>query len=115
MIKIKIIDSKKKIENYIIANTFLKRFKGLMLKKDFEKKLIIEIPKNSNKFQSGIHTFFMRFPIEVIFIDENMKIFEKIVLKPWKFYFPKKGAKYIIESKNKTDLKINNIIEFNEN
>lgn len=110
MIKIKNLD-KKKIKNYIIANTFFKRFKGLMLKKDFKKKLIIENPHEFNRFESGIHSLFMRFPIEVIFIDKNMKVFEKTRLKPWKFYFPKKGAKYIIESKTNLNLEINDIIE----
>lgn len=106
MIEIRNIKNKKKIRNYILANTILKRFKGLMFKKDFNKKLIIETPKKSNKFQSGIHTFFMRFPIEIIFVDSNMKVFEKTVLKPWKFYFPKKRAKYIIEIKSNQNLKL---------
>ena len=48
----------------------------------------------------------MRFDIDVYFLDENNVVFEKVSLKPWKFYRPKKQAKYILETK-KDELKIN--------
>ena len=86
----------------IYADTFFKRFKGLMGKKDFDHVLVF-----SNLTDSSIHTMFMRFEIDVYFIDENRKVFDKISLKPWKFYKPKKQAKYIVETKKgKLDLKI---------
>lgn len=84
----------------IYANTFFKRFKGLMLKKDIDYALIF-----TNMKGSSIHTHFMRFEIDVYFLDENKVVFDKATLKPWKFYNPKKQAKYIIETK-KDELKI---------
>ncbi len=78
----------------IYANTFFKRFKGLMGKKDFDHVLIF-----SNLTDSSIHTMFMRFEIDVYFVDENRMVLDKVTLKPWKFYRPKKQAKYIIETK----------------
>lgn len=78
----------------IFANTFFKRFKGLMGKKDFENGLLF-----TNLTDSSIHTMFMRFEIDVYFIDENKLIYDKTSLKPWKFYKPKKQAKYILETK----------------
>ena len=40
-------------------------------------------------------------------------IFEKTTLKPWKFYKPKKEAKYILEcKKNKLKLKVGDQLEF---
>ncbi len=86
----------------IYADTFFKRFKGLMGKKDFKDAMIF-----ANLKDSSIHTMFMRFKIDVYFIDENKIIFEKVTLKPWRFYKPKKQAKYILETqKNKLKLKI---------
>ena len=42
---------------------------------------------------------FMLFEIDVYFLDENKTVFEKTTLKPWRFYKPKKQAKYILETK----------------
>ena len=78
----------------IIANTFFKRFKGLMLKKDFNDCILF-----TNLKESSIYIMFMLFEIDVYFLDENKTVFEKTTLKPWRFYKPKKQAKYILETK----------------
>lgn len=83
---------KEKIE---ISDTYFKRLKGLMFKKDFNNGMLF---KNLN-LGSSIHSCFMLFTIEVYFVDENNKIYEKTILKPWKSYKPQKKAKYIIEYK----------------
>ena len=88
--------------NIIIADTFFKRFKGLMGKKEFEDAMLF-----TNLKDSSIHTMFMRFEIDVYFIDKKKVVFDKATLKPWRFYKPKKSAKYILETKkNKLKLKI---------
>jgi len=76
------------------ANNFFRRFKGLMGKKDIDFALLF-----CNLKDSSIHTHFMRFEIDVYFLDENNVVFEKVSLKPWKFYKPEKQAKYILETK----------------
>ena len=78
----------------IYADTFFKRFLGLMGKKDFDYILVF-----TNLTDSSIHTMFMRFEIDVYFIDEDKIVFDKVTLNPWRFYRPKKQAKYIIETK----------------
>lgn len=91
----------------IYADTFFKRFKGLMGKKDFDYIMVF-----TNLTDSGIHTMFMRFEIDVYFIDENKMVFDKVTLKPWRFYKPKRQAKYIIETrKDKLKLHINDKID----
>ncbi|MFA6358489.1 MAG: DUF192 domain-containing protein [Candidatus Omnitrophota bacterium] len=56
-------------ENVFIADTFLKRMKGLIGRKVFPSgKAIILDPCNC------VHTFFMHFPIDVIFVDKNYKV-----------------------------------------
>lgn len=92
----------------VIASTFFKRFKGLMLKKDIDFALLFY-----NLKDSSIHTHFMIFEIDVYFLDKNKIIFEKATLKPWKFYKPKKQADYILETKkDELKLKIGEKLEF---
>lgn len=92
----------------IKADTFFKRFKGLMGKKEFEEGLLF-----TNLKDSSIHTLFMRFEIDVYFIDKNKIIYDKVTLKPWKFYNPKKQAEYILETKkDKLKLKIGDCLDF---
>ena len=98
LIKIKIIN----------ANTFFKRFKGLMLKKDIDFAILF-----CNLKDSSIHTHFMRFEIDVYFLDKDKIVFEKTTLNPWKLYKPKKQATYILETKkNELKIKIGDKLEF---
>ena len=90
------------------ADTFFKRFKGLMLKKDIDFGVVF-----TNLSGSSIHTMFMRFEIDIYFLDENNVIFEKASLKPWRFYTPKRHPEFILETKrNHVSLKIGEKIEF---
>jgi hypothetical protein len=92
----------------IYADTFFKRFLGLMGKKDFNHILIF-----TNLTDSSIHTMFMRFEIDVYFVDENMIVFDKVSLRPWRFYRPENQAKYIIETKmGKLNLKTGDKLDF---
>ena len=92
----------------IYADTFFKRFKGLMGKKNFDYIMVF-----TNLTDSSIHTMFMRFEIDIYFVDKNGVIFDKVTLRPWKFNKPKKQAKYIIETeKNKLNLKIGDKLDF---
>ena len=72
-----------KIFEVTTADTMLSRMVGLLGKKslDSDKALLIT-PCTS------IHTFFMRFPITVIFINETYEITDYAInLKPWDFKF----------------------------
>ena len=92
----------------ICADTFFKRLIGLMGKKDFNEGLLF-----SNLTDSSIHTMFMRFEIDIYFIDENKIIFDKASLKPWRFYRPQKRAEYILETKKGLlKLKIGDRLDF---
>ena len=92
----------------IYANNFFKRFKGLMLKRNIDFVMLF-----TNLTSSNIHTMFMLFEIDVYFFDKNKTVFEKVSLKPWKFYKPKKQAEYILETKKGClKLKIGDKLEF---
>lgn len=84
----------KVVADMFIADTFINRFMGYMFRREAHHEAIMIKPCNS------IHTFFMKFSIDVLFINENMKIIKKIEsLKPGKIIFPVKDAAMIIEGK----------------
>ena len=76
-----------------IANNIWLRFKGLMFtsKKDSVSGFLIP---NCN----WIHTLFMRYPIDVVYLDSNYKVLdvEKYV-KPWRMCLPRLKAKHVLE------------------
>ena len=91
-----------------IADNFFKRLLGLMFKKDIDYGLLI-----ITKYGSTIHTSFVKFPIDIYFLDNNKQIFDIITLTPWKSYRPPKKAKYILETKkDQIKLKKGDILEF---
>ena len=47
---------------------------------------------------SSIHTFFMRFPIDVVFVDKNRRVVKTAGhVKPWRILLGGKGAHAVIE------------------
>lgn len=87
-----------------VARSFFERFKGLMFLKE-PQPLVIEFPQSAG-VTAPIHTFFVNFPIDVIFLDPNFKvvdIMENIPpanltkLNTCKFYTPQTLAKYVLE------------------
>lgn len=83
------------LENLEVASEFV-RFKGLMGKESMENSYGLWI-----KRCNAIHTFFMNFPIDVIFVDKNLKVKKCIeAIAPNKIVWPIFGASSVIELKN---------------
>ncbi len=96
-----VLKAEKKIimRNVKFAKTTLERTKGLMFeeKKNFNYALIFEFPIES-KIGTSLHMLFVFFPIDVLFLDKNQKVVDKVTLQPFiPNYTPKKAAKYVIE------------------
>lgn len=82
------------IAEVFIADSFIKRFSGFMFRKNPHHEVILIKPCNS------IHTFFMKFSIDVLFINENMEVIKKIDdLKPGKVIMPQKKGKMVLEGR----------------
>jgi len=78
-----------------IAKGFFSRFVGLMGRKSLSNEEAICFPRCNS-----IHTFFMRFPIDVVMVDEHGRIINIVnAMRPWRFLPPKFRAKHIIEMK----------------
>lgn len=69
------------VKNCKAANSFLTRFMGLMGKDSLpEESGLILTPCNS------IHMFFMKFPLDIVFVDKNNMVVHVIEsIRPWKF------------------------------
>lgn len=93
----------------IVCNTFFKRLKGFMFKKNI--RCALEFPKCNS-----IHTFFMLKPIDVIMTDKDYKILYIFKnLKPYRVIFPKKNVYYTFELPiNKFEFNINEKIKITE-
>jgi uncharacterized membrane protein (UPF0127 family) len=76
-----------------LADTFFKRFIGWMGKRNVsEEEGLLLIPCKS------VHTCFMRFPVDVLFIDVSGKVVHIIErLKPWRFSPVVKQAVAVLE------------------
>jgi hypothetical protein len=83
--------------NADVADTFFSRFKGLMLVKNLERGLILKLPSDRSRRASGIHMFFMRIPLDIVFADSEKKVVDTVILDPWTTYTPVAPARYVIE------------------
>ena len=81
------------------ARTPWQKFKGLMLRKEVKRPLVLVMDRES-RLGASIHMMLMRFPIDAVFLDGDKKVVDIARLEPWVFnYTPKKPAKYVVEMK----------------
>jgi len=80
------------IADICVAKTFMQRLRGLMFRK--------EIGCGAMVFYncSSIHTCFVKFPIDVLYLDERMNVISYVRnLKPWRTSRSNLGASIVIE------------------
>ena len=90
-----------------VADTFFKRLKGWMLLKKPPQHVLWIKPCAS------IHTFFMNFPIDVLFLDEDLVVVDKKTsIKKNSIAKPVRKSKYVIEGSENlfSDIKVGDVI-----
>ncbi|MBI2671160.1 DUF192 domain-containing protein [Candidatus Woesearchaeota archaeon] len=107
----KLINKSKNIviaEKVKIYSTSLARLKGLMFSKLEDNEAIILKSSLESISLTSIHTFFVFFPIDVVWLNKNLEIVDiRLNVKPFTFLIkPKEKAQYIVEIKNSKDLNI---------
>ena len=86
-------DGKLLVAKCYVARSFFSRFFGLMGRKQIAGDEGILFPKCNS-----IHTFFMRFPIDVLLVSPDGKVVEvKEGLRPWRMLMPRRGVKHVVE------------------
>lgn len=86
------------VEQLHVARSHWQRFSGLMLRADFP-------PDEGILFPGGdIHGFFMRFPLDLLFVDDDGVILKAVRgMKPWRIARTVRGAKGVLELKARPD------------
>lgn len=98
-----------KIEDVRVADSFWKRFLGLMGKRNMPGMGLILLKCSS------IHTFFMRFDIDVVYFSKNFKVIGIQSIKPWRFGKIIRGVSHILEIPSGSNIfKIGDIISMEE-
>lgn len=75
-----------------VAADFWQRFCGLMGRKQLADGTGLLL-KNC----SSIHTCFMKFPIDVVYLDRNFKVLNYETVRPWKLGSLIKGVRHVLE------------------
>jgi uncharacterized membrane protein (UPF0127 family) len=71
-----------------VASSFLTRFRGLMGVAELPAETGLLFPRTSS-----VHTHFMRFPIDVVFLDDERRVVAiRGSLPPWRFAAAKRAS-----------------------
>lgn len=93
-----------------IAGTFSQRLLGLMFRKGMKREEALVFYR-----AASIHTFFMRFPIDLVYLDKQNKVVKIYdALKPWKLAFCVKAFAVIelpAHKASQKSLKIGDVLE----
>jgi hypothetical protein len=100
-------------KNAAVADSFLSRLLGLMFRPEFGR-----IDALALSPCTSIHTFFMRFAIDAVFTDTHHCVVDCTQnIRPWKWVFPRRGARHTIELPAGTvrahNIKIGDIMTWN--
>lgn len=82
-----------------VCDTVFSRTLGLMFhpRLNSEEGMLL-VAKKESIVQTSIHSFFVFFPFDVVWLNENKEIVEKRTVKPFQaFIAPKVPAKYVLE------------------
>ena len=80
-----------------MADSFFSRFRGLMLKGKLRQgeALFFTFKKPG---RNSVHMFFMRFPIDLVYLDSSSTVVEiRGLLKPWRLHVSKVDSKHLVE------------------
>lgn len=99
----KLINSKGEVilEEMRVARSGLSLAYGLMFasKKKVERGMCLVFPNKDVKYGAAITMWFCFMSYEILCINSNFKVVDKVVLRPFKTtYIPKDKCKYVIES-----------------
>jgi uncharacterized membrane protein (UPF0127 family) len=100
------------VENVVVADCFFKRLRGLMFTKELPPKSAMLIHPCSS-----IHTFFMNYTIDVLYLDKNHKILAiDEDMKPGKIGKIRRNAVAVVEltygKVRENDIKVGQTVEF---
>ena len=79
------------LANAEVAATFLSRTRGLLGRNSFEGALVLPGTRS-------VHTFGMRFAIDVAFLDRDLVVMEALCMPPWRMARPRVRCSSVLEA-----------------
>jgi uncharacterized membrane protein (UPF0127 family) len=82
------------------CDSFLCRLRGLTFRKSLSRDegLLLVQGRRDSRLDSSIHMFFVPFDLNVVWINMDMTVVDKVIAKPWRpAYFSSKPACYVLE------------------
>jgi uncharacterized membrane protein (UPF0127 family) len=82
------------------CDSFMCRLRGLMFREHLEPDdgLLLVQGQRDSRIDSSIHMLFVPFDLNVVWINTDMTVVDKIIAKTWRLaYVPAKPACYILE------------------
>jgi uncharacterized membrane protein (UPF0127 family) len=97
-----IADGIKVADRVILCESSDDRRKGLLGRSSItqDEGVLMVLPpsrRGAKGFWTSIHMMFMKFPIAVVWIDDNHKVAASVLAKPWRFYGTSRKSSYILE------------------
>ena len=94
--KNKPIDSLPRIQ---YCDTFLTQLRGFTFRPRLARdEGLLLVGTRDSRLDSSIHMLFVSFDLNVIWINSNMQVVDKIIAKSWQpAYFSKQPARYVLE------------------
>ncbi len=92
----------KRIYRCFIAKGFLNKFRGLMLRR-------LPLPWDGIMLIGcrDIHTFFMFFEIDLVFVDKDLRVIEvKRGVKPWRVIFAPRETAHLLEFPSNSNFRL---------
>jgi uncharacterized protein len=77
-----------------MANSLLSRNKGLIGRSEFEGAFLI--PHTAG----ALHSFGMRFPLDVAFLDRDLTVVDTVHLTPWRITHPRRRCRTVLEAQS---------------
>lgn len=87
------------IQEVRYCDTFFSKALGLMFSRELEENNgIILAEKSESRINTAIHMFFVNYDITVLWLEQNMRVVDKVLAKKWRpFYMSAKPAQYVVE------------------
>ncbi|HDN79934.1 MAG TPA: DUF192 domain-containing protein [Chloroflexi bacterium] len=86
-------------EKVKICRTFWGKARGLMFRRNLNPgEALVFVNHRSSRMEASIHMLFVFFPIAVVWLDEQGRVVDKTLAKPFRlWYVPSLPARYYIE------------------
>ena len=74
-----------------VAESVPARLRGLLGRAGYEGALVLPRAK-------AVHTLFMRFPIDVAFLDQDLRVLDAVRMVPWRLSLPRWRCRWVLEA-----------------